>query len=79
MLEVGGKQYRTQVASDVDRDGMWLEVEDEGNALVATVFYSDRDGSMTFTAHQPGMPLEVIEWLISQAKTRLVPSAREGS
>jgi hypothetical protein len=69
-----GRCYTVTLASDVESDGMLLELEDESGATVADVFYSDVTKAMTFTTWQPNLPLEAAEWLIAQAKVRLPPS-----
>jgi len=71
MPEIQGRQYDVIVGSDVaERDGMSLEVY-EGEALMLKIFYSDADGSMTFSAHQQDLPLAVVEWAIGEGKRRL--------
>ena len=73
MVEILGQSYGVTVGSDIQRDGMYLEVEDGGKAVLAEVFYSDRDNSMTFTGYRADLPLPLIEWLIAHAKERLTP------
>ena len=72
MIEILGQSYTAVVGSDVDRDGMYLELSDSASVVIAEVFYSDDNGSMTFTSHQTDLPVPVVEWLIAQAKLRLV-------
>lgn len=79
MVEIAGQSYQIVVGSDVTRDGMYLEVQDTTDALVAEVFYSDRDGTMTFTGYRPDVPLAVVEWMIAESKARLTPVAENGS
>jgi hypothetical protein len=57
MIEILGQNYRVTVGSDIQRDGMYLEVEDNAKAVLAEVFYSDRDNSMTFTSYCTDLPL----------------------
>lgn len=75
VIQIAGQSYFAVIGSDLERDGMFLEVADAANALVATLFYSDGDESMTLTAHRPDIPLPLIEWMISEAKERL-PAAK---
>jgi len=42
------------------------------------VFYSDRDGSMTFTGYCADLPLPLVERLIAHAKKRLTPISVNG-
>ncbi len=74
MIELGGKIYQPTIGSDLDRDGFYLEVEDSDRALVAEVFYSDQDGSMSFTGYRPAISLELVEWMLAEAKARLTLS-----
>ncbi len=73
MLEFGGHKFEAVVGSDVDRDGMYLQLTNAAGEPVAEVFYSDVDGAMTFTTYQPALPLEAAEWLIAHARVRLPP------
>jgi hypothetical protein len=73
-MEIAGQHYQAVIGSDLDRDGMFLEVTDEAAALVAVLFYSDRGGSMTLTTHRPDVPLPLIEWMIGEGKKRLPPA-----
>ena len=72
MIEIAGQSYEGIIGSDVARNGMFLEVSDAQNALIATIYFFDRDGSMNFTGHRPDIPLPLIEWMIVTAKERLV-------
>ena len=74
MIEIAGQKYWAVVGND-DRDGMFLEVTDAATTLVAELFYSDRDKSMTFTAHKSDIPLPLIEWMIDEGK-RSLPLAK---
>ena len=62
MPEIGGRKYDVIVGSDVaERDGMYLELYDEAEQILE-VFYSDADGSMTFSGYRQDLPLDVVEW-----------------
>jgi hypothetical protein len=43
------QSYDAVVGSDVERDGMFLEIRDERGQTAAEVFYSDRTSALTFT------------------------------
>ena len=73
MVEIFGHSYGATVGSDIDRDGMYLELADDAKVVIAEIFYSDDTGNMTFTSHRADLPLPLIEWLIAQAKVRLAP------
>jgi hypothetical protein len=66
-------QYSTQVASDVDRDGLGLELLDENLDVVAEIFRSDRDHTLLVNTFSYGIPLAAIELLIGRAKEQLEP------
>ena len=67
--------YRTVRGSDVQRDGMYLELIDESTGdEVAEVFYSDVTHEMTISVFQPELPLRVVEALIERAKHDLPPT-----
>lgn len=68
--------YDLAMGSDVsDRDGMYLELSDRSieTMPLAEVFYSDIDGSMTASTFANSLPLDVVEWMISEGKRRLPP------
>ena len=76
-MKVRGRATAVTMGSDIPRDGMYLELFYEGHEhedAIATIFRSDQDGSMTFSAFEPDVPLEVVEWLISEGKRRLPPN-----
>ena len=79
MVEISGKSYAFTVGSDLQRDGMYLEVADDTKTVLAEVFYSDCDNSMTFTGHRTDLPLPLVELLIARAKERLTPMSGKGS
>lgn len=68
------RTYTVDLGSDVNpRDGMVLELRDAQDAMVAEVYFDDPTGDFTVTTGSTGVPLEVIEWLIAEAKTQLPP------
>ena len=78
-MAVNGIEYNLVRGSDVDRDGMYLELtEAESKKCVAEVFYSDRTHDFSITCFQPHIPLFVIEALIQDAK-RLLPPISHGN
>ncbi len=75
-IEVGVRRFGLIRGSDVQRDGMYLELSDTGaGKAVAEVFYSDETGQMSFSAYEEDVPLEAIELLIERSKQRLPPAA----
>lgn len=79
MVEIAGQSYEVVVGSDIQRDGMYLEAWNEAKAVIAEVFYSDQDGTMTFTGYFPDLPLPFVEWMICHAKARLTPERGDGN
>ncbi|MDP1913826.1 hypothetical protein [Brevundimonas sp.] len=68
------RTYTVDLGSDVNpRDGMVLELRDAQDGMVAEVYFDDPTGDFTVTTGSTGVPLEVIEWLIAEAKTQLPP------
>ena len=65
--------WSTQVASDIVRDGLGVELLDSKNQVVAEVFRCDADHTVSFTQYVEQVPLHAIELLIDRAKERLDP------
>ena len=73
--EIDGAEYEFFSGSDVDRDGMYLEVfspSNEGRELLGEIFYSDEHKTFSLSLFKEGVPLAVVEELISAAK-RVLP------
>jgi hypothetical protein len=63
--------YRYQVASDVIRDGLGVElIEADGN-VVAEVFRCDADNSLTVTLYAEAVPFAHIEKLVGMVRKNL--------
>lgn len=61
--------YQTVRGSDVQRDGMYLELIDQNTEVgVAEVFYSDTTHEMSISVFRPSLPLTVVEAFIKRAK-----------
>ena len=71
-IEFQGHFYSTIRTSDLQRDGMGLELRRDSR-LVAEVFFSDASGEFTISLFEQSIPLPVIEQLIAEARTDLVP------
>ncbi len=67
------KGWRTQVASDVVRGGLGVELLDCEDQVVAEVFRCDADHTVLFAQFVEAIPLHAIETLIVRAKERLDP------
>ena len=68
--------YKSVRGSDVDRDGMYLEVSTPDGQLVLEIFYSDQTGKMSITLYQEAVSLDAIEAFIPYAKWALTPTKR---
>jgi hypothetical protein len=74
-IEVGVRRFGLIRGSDLQRDGMYLELSESGaGKAVAEVFYSDETGRMRFSAYEEDIPLEAIELLIERSKQLLPPA-----
>jgi hypothetical protein len=71
--EVMAHNYTTQVASDVHRDGVGVELLSETGEVVAEVFRSDRDHMVLVSTFSFDVPLRALEQLLARAKDRLNP------
>jgi len=63
--------WTTQVASDVVRDGLGLELIDGSKNIAAEVFRCDTSRTVTVRVFESGIPNEVLTELVEQARTRL--------
>ncbi|GAA3888004.1 hypothetical protein GCM10022276_03880 [Sphingomonas limnosediminicola] len=73
-METAGQRYSLIRGSDVDRDGMYLELRRDGDPdEVAEVFYSDETGEFSLTTLHNAVPLVAIEWLIERSRELLPP------
>jgi hypothetical protein len=74
-IEFGGQRFTTFMGSDLQRDGMFLELHSEtSSAPLMEVFYSDHDASFTVTGFGQPVPLSVIEQFLAEARQQLPPS-----
>ena len=65
--------YKTQVASDVIRDGLGIELLDESEVVVAEVFRADREQTVLVNTFSYHIPLEALEMLVLRAREVLEP------
>lgn len=74
-----GARYTTLMVSDLQRDGMGLElhstVPGQQARTVAEVFYSDAEPAWTLNTFGCDVPLDIIEELMAEARRRLPPKA----
>ena len=65
------------IGSDLERDGMYLEIYDVKNPADAylEIFYSDITHKFSLTLFKENIELELIEEAIKIAKQRLIPTS----
>jgi hypothetical protein len=64
--------YRLILASSVgERDGMALELTRADGTRLAEVFEDEDTGRRTVNVFERDVPLEAIEWLLAEARSRL--------
>lgn len=69
-------EYEILLGSDVIRDGMYLEASIPRPGTrdqVLEIFYSDIDGGFTISYCKDDLPMELVEYMIVNAKTALPP------
>ena len=72
MLSVDNRKFELVRGSDVDRDGMYLEMSEVGGgAGIAEILYSDQTRKFVLNTFGNDIPLEAVEWIIAQAKAML--------
>jgi hypothetical protein len=65
-------EYRFQVASDVRRDGLGVELTDAVGNVLAEVFRCDADNSLMVSLFSEELPFAQIEALVLMAREELV-------
>lgn len=76
MPTFGKRNFEVVLGSDIVRDGMYLEIsEDGGKPGIAEVFFSDQTGELVLNTFGNEIPIETVEWLVSEARVRLSPKA----
>lgn len=70
-----GVEYVSITGSDLDRDGMYLEIARGSNrsGVLVEIFFSDETSQLTITVMEQNLPLEFLEWAIERARTVLPP------
>ncbi len=71
MTEDRGSVFRLQMASDVQRDGLGLELLNDNGEAVAEVFRSDAKNSLEVSLLARDLPFVEIERLLRMARTLL--------
>ncbi len=75
IIERDGKRYEIIKTSDIVRDGMWLELSlgTDAPKKDMLIFYSDVDGTFSFSADCRDIPLDIVEQFIAMAHELLPP------
>ena len=69
---VDGRAFALVRGSDIDRDGMYLELVEAGERSgIAELFYSDKHHNFVLSTFGNDVPLEAIETLIDQGRKSL--------
>jgi len=64
-------EYRFQIASDVIRDGLGVELTDAVGHVLAEVFRCDADNSLKVSLFNDDLPFALVEKLILIARAEL--------
>ncbi len=76
-VKFNGVEYEILRGSDVIRDGMYLEASisrPDTRDQVLEIFYSDTKGNFTISYCKYDLPMELVEYMIINAKTALPPN-----
>lgn len=76
-VKFNGIEYEILRGSDIIRDGMYLEASISRPGIrdqLLEIFYSDIDGSFTVSYCNDNLPMELVEYMIVNAKTALPPT-----
>jgi hypothetical protein len=65
--------WKTQLASDIKRDGMGLELIDPSGSVVAEVFRCDSSKKVIVTTFNNDIPLDIFDYYYQEALIRLDP------
>jgi hypothetical protein len=75
-LNCNGQEYEIIFGSDVDRDGVYLELSTAGRGneeVLLFAFWSDAKQDFTFSAFREQLPFELVEVFVAEARRRLPP------
>ena len=72
-MSISSGPWATQIASDVVRDGLGVELIDGQQQVVAEIFRCDADHTVFLSLFVRQVPLHTIEMLVSRARESLEP------
>ena len=78
-MRIENHDYSLLMGSDVERDGMFLELnagDEPSGAPLAEWFYADADATLSLTVYAAGIPDSVLDWFRVEAARRLPPKPR---
>lgn len=64
---------RFQIASDLQRDGLGMEMVDSNDRVIAEVFRSDRHKTLTLSLFVEPLPFKAVKHLMEKARAELDP------
>lgn len=74
-LELDGHLFTTMMGSDLQRDGMFLELQTSTSSFpLMEAFHCDDDSSFAVTGFGQSVPISVVEQFLVEARQRLIPS-----
>ena len=76
-IEFDGRPYELVYGSDIQRDGVYLELSDvsrDDPVVIVDAFRWDPDGRITFSAYREDVPFEIVEWFTAEVRRRLAPA-----
>ncbi|WP_163836719.1 hypothetical protein [Spartinivicinus ruber] len=69
LKEFEGRKYEIIFGSDVQRDGVYLELSDRTEKeieVIAEVFHYDELGKVVFSCYKENVPFQLIKWLMDE-------------
>jgi hypothetical protein len=78
-MNIDGQEYMVIRGSDLERDGMFLELylgREPNGMPVAECFYSDADRSLSLTVYEGSTPEAALAWLEKEGARWLPPEDR---
>ena len=70
--------WRLQLASDIVRDGLGLELLSAADAITGEIFRCDADHSVSMTLWATHIPADVLAWFRSAARRELGDTFEDG-
>lgn len=71
-FQIDNRTYEIIRATDVDRDGIGIELWDRDNQkLILEIFRHDDKKKLTFSCDTDNIPLEVVDWFLREFEERV--------